>query len=419
VRRLPAPTVFYGLELLLAMPAFVVTAVYFVRVVDMSPLQLIVVGTVMEAAVFLFEVPTGAFADAYGRRLSIVVSLVLQGVATIVVGAVPSFWVIALAWGLWGFGYTFMSGAYEAWITDEVGTERISGVFLRGARLGSVGGLVGLAGSVGIALWSLQAAVIAGGVLTLACGLACLVVMPETGWSRRPREERGNAFTELARGAGAGARFVRMQPLLLLILAISLFAGASTESFDRLREAHFIRDVGLPAIGSLDPVVWFGIFAAGSSLLSIAASGVLIRRFELAGREVLARRLFALSAVQLASVVLFAVSGNIAPALAGYWIYYLTRSLINPVSITWLNQNISDSSVRATVISISGQSDAIGQVAGGPLLGGVGNVFGIRAALLAGGALLAPALALYTRAIRHGGAEPELEELPAAAEASA
>ncbi len=50
--------------------------------------------------------------------------------------------------------------------------------------------------------------------------------------------------------------------------------------------------------------------------------------------------------------------------------------------MTWLNQQIADSSVRATVISIFGQADAIGQTAGGPVLGVIGNVFGIRAALV-------------------------------------
>ena len=45
----------------------------------------------------------------------------------------------------------------------------------------------------------------------------------------------------------------------------------------------------------------------------------------------------------------------------------------------------------------------------------IGNLFGIRAALLAGAAVITPALALYGRAIRHGGREPELEDLPARA----
>ena len=110
MRRLPATTVFYGLEFGLSMPAFVVAVVYFVREVHMSPLQLVATGTVMEVAVFLFEVPTGAIADTYGRRLSLTIAFLVEGAAWIVVGAVPHFWAIALAWFLWGFGATFESG---------------------------------------------------------------------------------------------------------------------------------------------------------------------------------------------------------------------------------------------------------------------------------------------------------------------
>ena len=100
-------------------------------------------------------------------------------------------------------------------------------------------------------------------------------------------------------------------------------------------------------------------------------------------------------------------------ALAALVLARLARSLLNPISMTWLNQQIEDSSVRATVISIAGQADAIGEAGGGPALGAIGNVYGIRAALAAGAAVLLPALALYARAVRHGGREPELEALPA------
>jgi DHA3 family tetracycline resistance protein-like MFS transporter len=55
--------------------------------------------------------------------------------------------------------------------------------------------------------------------------------------------------------------------------------------------------------------------------------------------------------------------------------------------------------VRATVFSITGQADAIGQAAGGPVIGAIGNVWGIRAALLTGATALAPAAALFARAI--------------------
>ena len=59
-----------------------VVAVYYVTVVEMNPFELVLVGTVMEVAVFLFEVPTGVVADTYGRRLSIVISYLVTASRT-------------------------------------------------------------------------------------------------------------------------------------------------------------------------------------------------------------------------------------------------------------------------------------------------------------------------------------------------
>jgi DHA3 family tetracycline resistance protein-like MFS transporter len=413
VRRLSATAVNYGLVVAFSFSPFIVLAVYFVRVVHMSPLQLVLTGTVMEAAVFLFEVPTGAFADTYGRRLSLVVAFVIQGLAIVLVGAVPRFWVIALAWGIWGFGYTFESGAWEAWLADEIGVDRLGGVLMRASRLGYASGIVGLLAGVGVGLWNLQAAVIMGGAITAAAGVACIFVMPESGWSPRPRADRSHPAAELVRTARAGAGFVRLQPLILLLLGATFVAGASSEAFDRLWEAHFIRDIGLPHVGSLDPIVWFGLFGILVSLVGLVASTVLIRRFENADSPTLARGLLWMTVVLMGACAGFGLAHGLAAALAALLVARAMRSLLAPVYTAWLNRQITDSSVRATVISIAGQADAVGQAGGGPALGAVGNAFGIRAALVSGALLLAPAIALYARAVAHHGDEPELDALPA------
>jgi MFS family permease len=414
MRRPSATTVFYALEVLLSMPAFVVIAVYLVREVGLDPLQLILVGTVMEAAVFVFEIPTGVFADTYGRKRSIIVSLVLQGVAWSLVGLVPHFVPILLAWALWGFGWTFMSGAYEAWITDEVGADRVGPVFARGAQLSYAGALLGLGLGIGIAAYDLSLSVVLAGALTVATGVLAIVFMPETGYRRRRPEDERPTVRELVTTARDGVRFARSQPLILLLLATALFAGAASEALDRLREAHFIREVGLPQVFSLDPVVWFGLFGAASMGLGLLATTVLVRHFDRATAGGLARALFAFTGLIAVGMIAFGLAGSLVLALAALLTAQLGRALVSPLYMTWLNQQITDSSVRATVISISGQADAIGQTAGGPALGVVGNLFGIRAALVAAGFVLAPALGLYGRAMRHGGKEPELEELPAA-----
>ena len=68
----------------------------------MNPLQLVLVGTVMELAVFVFEVPTGVVADTYSRRLSIIIGWIVFGVGLVVAGSVPSFGVVLLGWAIWG-----------------------------------------------------------------------------------------------------------------------------------------------------------------------------------------------------------------------------------------------------------------------------------------------------------------------------
>jgi len=378
----------------------------------MSPLQLVLVGTVMEAAIFVFEVPTGAFADTFGRKLSLIVAFVIQGTAIVIVGVVPNFWAIAAGWALWGFGWTFESGTWEAWLADEIGVTRLPGVLMRATRIGYGSGIAGLLAGVGIALWNIQAAVIFGGVVTIAMGVACIFVMPETGWSRKPVEERLSTPRELASTISTAVRFVRAQPALLLLIGATVVAGASSEAFDRLWEAHFIRDVGLPHVGSLDPIVWFGLFGVLISVLGLVISTVVIKRFETASSPLLARSLLWLTTVLTVALVAFGLAHSLAFALCALLVAQAARGMLAPVYMAWLNRQITDSSVRATVISIAGQADAIGQAGGGPGLGAIGNAFGLRTALVAGGIVLTPAIALYGRAVAHHGREPELEALP-------
>jgi len=415
VRRADATRLYYALQFLLFMPTWVVVAVYLVRVLHLSPLQLVLMGTAMEAAVFLFEVPTGVVADTYSRRLSLIVGYLGMGLTWMLVGIVSQPWAVIMLWAFWGISYTFTSGAYQAWITDEVGVENAGRLFLRGARIRYAGAVVGLVGLVGIGLLSLRASVIAGGAITAVCGLLCILLMPETGFRRRPRAERGSALTEMRSTAVTGMRYAWAAPVILLLVGVEFFMGMSSEAFDRLKEAHFLRDVGLP--GHLSPVLWFGIFWLVGMVLGFVATGWLIKRFERGGRAILSSSLFAFTFMEMAAMLVFALTGSTWVAIAALLGVFFARDLGGPLHTIWLNEQITDSSVRATVLSISGQADAIGQAGGGPVLGLIGNVWGLRTALAAGALVIVPALGLYTRAMRHGGREPELEELPAPAEA--
>ncbi|HET9016003.1 MAG TPA: hypothetical protein VFN57_10435, partial [Thermomicrobiaceae bacterium] len=72
-----------------------------------------------------------------------------------------------------------------------------------------------------------------------------------------------------------------------------------------------------------------------------------------------------------------------------------------PIFTAWVNQGL-EPRVRATIFSLAAQTDALGQIAGGPVLGLIGSAVSIPAALVTAGLALAPAIALYARTLlRH------------------
>jgi DHA3 family tetracycline resistance protein-like MFS transporter len=226
VKRVRARPLYYGLSFARALAVgWVVFDLYLVRVLDFSPLELILMGTAMEATIFVSEVPTGVVADAYSRRLSFIIGVIGMGGAVIGVGLSSEPWLVIALWALWGLSYTFTSGAFEAWITDELGVENVGSVFLRGARFRIVGSLSGLLVFGRIGLVSLRAAVIGCGALEAAIGLACIVLMPETGFRRKAASVRERALVELRRTAVSGFRYVRTQTLVLLLVATELVTG--------------------------------------------------------------------------------------------------------------------------------------------------------------------------------------------------
>jgi DHA3 family tetracycline resistance protein-like MFS transporter len=387
--------------------------IYFVQDVGMSPLQLVLAGTALEVAYFLFEVPTGVVADTYSRRASVIVAQLIMGAGFLLTGLVANVGVILAAAALMGFGWTFKSGAIDAWLADEIGTDRLGGAYQRGAQLARVCALAGIGVAVGLALVDLWIPVVAGGVVLLALGLLLVVVMPETGFRRASREDVSTARSMIAT-TRAGGRLIRSRPILLFILGITFFGGLSSESIDRLWEAHLLLDVGVPELAGLDPIIWFGVLNAGALVLAIAVAQPLVRRFDRASARGMALSLLGFDVALIVATLGFALAVSFAAAVVAYWALRVAASLAGPVYSTWLNASIEDSSVRATVISMTNIGDSVGEWGGGPALGFVGNVYGIRAALAAGALALSPALVLYTLAIRHGGREPGLDALPQA-----
>lgn len=403
-RSLPAATVYLWTE---AASGFLFTlmgtvfSVYLIVDGGLGPFRLLILGTVLEGAAFLAEVPTGVVADSVSRRLSILIGFALTGIGYVITGAFTPFAYLVLGQALWGIGYAFTSGAHEAWITDEVGEEAAATLYIRGAQRWQLGAVAGIPAAVGLGVVGLGVPLVVSGAGFLALTGFLARWMPEEHFHRAPDGERtrmGTTFRE-------GVRAVRSSRFLLLVFGVALLHGAATEGFDRLWTLHLLEGTSFPETGRFGLVVWFGAIEAVGLLLALAAAELLKRRADLADRAEATKVLAAIEVLLIVAVAVFGLANVFWLALGAFWVVSLLREVREPVFTAWLNRGL-EPGTRATVNSMAGQMDAIGQIAGGPAIGWSTVALGVPAAIVIAGVLRAPSLSLFARAIRRPLAPP-------------
>jgi DHA3 family tetracycline resistance protein-like MFS transporter len=380
-----------------------VNLVYMVKVAGLDPFQMVLVGTVLEATVFVFEIPTGVLADVISRRTSVIVGHFLTGTAFLEFAFFPSFWTILLSQIIWGVGAAFISGAYVAWLTDEVGVEKTGGVLLRGSQRGKIGSALGILLSVALAQVSLRLPIVAGSVGILALSLAMILLMREENAPARPAG-RTETWSAMRTTFAAGLSEIRSSPLLGLIIAITLIFGAFSEGFDRLYTPFLLGRFTFPPLGMLNNIGWWGVIALVSNGVAWTVTALARRYVKTTSHTALTLALGVCTAAIGIAVVVFANVNALAAVLVFYWFASGLRAARGPLMTTWLNQHLP-SRARATLLSMMGQADAVGQTAGGPVIGYVAKQLSIALALTASAAMLVPSLFLYRRASALGGEE--------------
>jgi DHA3 family tetracycline resistance protein-like MFS transporter len=370
------------------------SGIYLITDVGLGPFQLVLVGSVLEGSVLLFEVPTGVVADAVSRRLSVLIGTFMTSVGFLLY-AVPSFPIVLLGQVVWGVGFTFISGANVAWLVDEIGEDAARPLFLRASQLAQVAAFAGIFASVALGAIALGIPVATGGIVFLGLGLWLVAAMVEA----HPRRGHADVRSALRATVGSAREVTRLRPVLLLVLAVAALHGASTEGFDRLWELQLLRTVHLPHAGSFGVTPVFGLLRAVGLLVSIAAPEVVRRRLRDRTSDAAVHALLVTAVLFVVAMALYAMSTSLVAAVLAYWFLVAVRGVHTPLYTSWVNTGLQSAS-RATVNSLGSQSDALGQVMGGPVLGWIAAAHSVRAAIGTGAALAAPAVALVRRGHR-------------------
>jgi MFS family permease len=367
----------------------------------LSFFQVFVANAAFSAGMLVFEIPTGVIADTLGRRVSFLLSVSVLGVTTLlyvglarVEAGVVAFALVSV---LMGLGFTFYSGAMEAWLVDALAATDYRGlldrVFARGHQVtgaamlvGTVGG--GLLGQIDLALPYLARSALLASVFVVA-----YVVMHDVGFTPQ-RVTVGELPGEVARNARAGVEFGwRQRSLRLLMLAGMLQGGFLMWGF-------YASQPYLLELLDSDAVWIAGLVAAGVALATIAGNQVVRVASRYCGRRT--TLLLAAGAVESAAAVALGLTGSFWVALPALLLVMGATGVTGPVRSAYLHQVVA-SEQRATVVSFDSMLSSAGGMGGQLGLGALGEARSVASAFVAGGLVTAGALPLLGRLRRLGG----------------
>lgn len=379
---------------------FTVNLLYHVEIVKLDPLQLVLVGTVLEVSVFLFEIPTGLLSDLKSRRLSVIIGFLLVGFGFLVEGLFPYFITVVISQILWGIGYTFTSGAHQAWIADEIGEERSTLAFINGSKAGNLGKVFAIPLSIVTGYIMLNLPIIIGGIGMVGLSILLIIFMKEENFKATADVKRISTLKNMKENLSQVIYYSRVNQFMRILFLIALFFGFYSEGFDRLWLSHFLNETKLRLLtdGNLVLItggIQFIIVIASFGVLHIISKNLIHQQ-----QKGIYVSLLIGSVLIITSLVGFTFSTSIASLLGFYFIIQLARLIMNPLETVWLNKMIPDSSTRATFFSVKGQVDAIGQISGGPVMGYLALEFTIKTALMISAFLLTPVLFFYNKILK-------------------
>ncbi len=364
----------------------------------LSNLEAFAANAFFTAGMVIFEIPTGIVADTIGRRTSYLLGTVTLSAASLVyvllwqIGA--PFWEwAAVSLGL-GLGFTFFSGAVEAWLVDALTATGYTGdleaVFGRGQIVTGIGMLTGsIAGGFLAQQVSLGFPFVLRGVILIVMFAVAFRLMHDVGFAP---VKGGRPLAEMRKIASNSIDYGWRVPAVKWLMVEALFTGGvGIYAFYALQpyllqlygDPHAYQVAGLAA----------AIVAAAQILGGIAAPRI---------RGLFHRRTSALLLMAAASAVTLVLVGSVKsfwPVIGLTTIWGLLFAATMPIRQTYINGMIP-SQQRATILSFDSMMSSTGGVWTQPVLGKAADAYGYPTSYVisgAIGALAVPFLALSRR----------------------
>ena len=355
----------------------------------------------------LFEVPTGVVADTRGRRFSFLLGTVSLLVSTLLYWWMwyvsAPFWGWAVASVLIGLGFTFFSGATEAWLVDALAATGYEG------ELEAVFGRAQVAGGIAMLVGSVLGGIVAqfgdlGTPYLLRAGLLLVTAVVAWGWMRdlgfTPQREAHPLKAVRTVLAGAVDGGLRNRPVRWLMIAAPFTAGVGVYVFYAL-QPYLLQLYGDPRAYSVAGLA--AALVAGAQVVG----GLLVGRV----RRLFSRRTGAVALNVVVGGLLLvgmALVGSFWLALVLVAAWSMLNAMVTPLRQSFINGSIH-SAQRATVLSFDSLMGSSGGVVVQPVLGRVADVAGYASSYLVAAAVNVVALPFVLLARREHAASDPIE----------
>ncbi len=357
--------------------------------------EVFIANAAFTAAMALFEVPTGVVADTRGRRASFLLSE-----ATLAVGTLAYVGVAAMHGGLLlfcmagvilGLGYTFYSGAVEAWLVDALKAtgyqHELDGVFARASIVSSIAMVVGTVGGGLLGQVNLSLPYVARAALVLVAFAVGFRTMHEVGFTPRTIRLQG-IVGEMRKVARAGITYgLRARGVRLLVMESFVTWGFFSWAWYAW-QPYFLQLYGKDAI-------WLSGLIASLFALAGILGNALVGRLAIPGR----RRttiLLGAAAISTATMVATGVVRSFWVTVPVFLLGAVVGGVQQPVRQTYLHQSIPTSE-RATLVSFDSLVGSLGSVGGQTGLGYLSQERSIPVGFVVGGLATILALPIFGR----------------------
>jgi MFS family permease len=354
---------------------------------NLSLTQIGILFSVLSISVFFFEIPTGAFADIYGRKYSSLLGYFLMAILQCSLFFFHNFYSVLLIFILWGLFMTFISGAKEAWIIDKLKYNKkkhlIKEYYLKNQSILRFSlFLSGLLGALLVAKFGLNIIWLFGGFSFLVSGIM-LCFIAEQKISR----DKKQSFKLIFNQAKKSIKFSLRHKVLFLILMATFFIMFRDSLSTDLVWQPFLKNLHFP-------IYAFGLLFSGITLLGTFIPFLvkpLLSKFE-SEKNYIAFLLFVAIILNLLALLV----NNFIFGLIVFALIMLVIDLSLPIESTYF-QKFVPGKMRATILSFNSMVISLAYAISSVITGVLADKIGPQYTIVIGAVFLIPAFVLYLK----------------------